>query len=51
MYIGPDTVLPLASAVAAAAGVALIFWRRVVGFVRLALSAVKRKVTRADSRQ
>lgn len=43
MYIGPDAVLPFASAVAAAAGIALMFWRRLVGLARRAADAVKRK--------
>ena len=43
MYVGPDTVIPFASAVAAAAGFALMFWRRLVGFARLGVSALKRK--------
>jgi hypothetical protein len=48
MYIGPDTVVPLASALAAIAGFALMFWRRLVGAVRLAASAVKRKFSNTD---
>lgn len=35
-YIGPDLLMPLTSALAAIAGVLLIFWNRVVGFVRAA---------------
>ena len=48
MYIGPDTVVPFASALAAIAGFVLIFWRRLVGAVRLAASAIKRKFSKAD---
>ena len=33
LYIGPDVFLPLTSALAAIAGVLLMFWQRVVGFV------------------
>ena len=33
LYIGPDVFLPLTSALAAIAGVFLMFWRRIVGFV------------------
>ena len=51
MYIGPDTVLPFASAVAAIAGFALMFWRRFVGLVRLTAAALKRKFSRADRPQ
>lgn len=34
MYIGPDALMPLASAFAAVAGFVLMFWRRIVGAVR-----------------
>lgn len=34
MYIGPETLMPLASVVAAVAGVAMMFWRRVVAFFK-----------------
>lgn len=34
LYFGPETYLPLASVVAGAAGLALTFWRRLVGFMR-----------------
>lgn len=34
LYIGPDVFLPLASALAAITGVALMFWQRLVGWVR-----------------
>ncbi len=33
-YMGPQTVLPLASAIAAIIGVILIFWRFLTGLVR-----------------
>ena len=33
LYIGPDAFLPITSALAAIAGVLLMFWQRVVGFV------------------
>jgi hypothetical protein len=33
LYIGPDVFLPLTSALAAIAGVLLMFWHRIVGFV------------------
>jgi len=35
MYIGPDVLMPVASAIAAVAGFLLMFWRRVVGSARL----------------
>jgi hypothetical protein len=34
LYIGPETILPLTSALAAVAGVLLMFWQRLVLFVR-----------------
>ncbi|MGH7474852.1 MAG: hypothetical protein ACRELD_01045 [Longimicrobiales bacterium] len=46
MYIGPETLMPLASALAAGAGVALMFWHRTVGFVRGGISAVSRTFAR-----
>ena len=33
LYIGPDVFLPITSALAAIAGVLLMFWQRVVGLV------------------
>jgi len=35
LYIGPDTLMPLASVFAAVAGFVLMFWRRLVGAVRM----------------
>jgi hypothetical protein len=35
MYIGPDVLMPVASAIAAVTGFVLMFWRRIVGSVRL----------------
>ena len=34
LYIGPDVMLPVASAIAAVAGFLLMFWRRTVNFVK-----------------
>jgi len=36
MYIGPETIMPLASALAAIGGALLLFWQRVVGYARSA---------------
>jgi len=33
LYIGPDQVLPLQSALAAIVGLLLLFWRRLLGAV------------------
>ncbi len=40
MYLGPDSLMPVASAFAAIAGFLLMFWRRVVGAVRLIVSRI-----------
>ena len=34
LYVGPDVILPLTSALAAIAGVLLMFWHRFVGLLR-----------------
>ena len=34
MYIGPETLMPLASILAAITGVLMLFWRRTVGFFK-----------------
>jgi hypothetical protein len=43
LYIGPETVLPLTSALAAIGGVLLIFWQRFVGLVRKLWGVLVRK--------
>ena len=43
MYIGPEVMMPLASALAAVAGVLLMFWRRLLLFARMTAQAVSRK--------
>ena len=42
MYIGPETLMPLASALAAVVGVILMFWRRTMAIVRTGVSKVYR---------
>jgi hypothetical protein len=42
MYVGPDTLMPLASALAAIVGVLLMFWRRTMAFLRVSFSKVAR---------
>ncbi len=37
MYIGPETVVPVATALAAIGGFAMLMWRRLVAFVRVQL--------------
>jgi hypothetical protein len=43
LYIGPETMLPLASALAAIAGVLLMFWHRLVGWIRKIWRFIARK--------
>jgi hypothetical protein len=39
LYIGPDVIMPLASALAAVVGFLLMFWRRTVAFVQRIVGA------------
>jgi len=48
LYIGPDALMPLASAVAAAFGMALMFWRRIMTAARVSLRAIGRRLSRAS---
>lgn len=50
LYIGPETIMPLASALAAIAGILLLFWRRTVALFRAAFQAISRGVTGLFSR-
>jgi hypothetical protein len=43
LYIGPETMLPLASALAAIGGVLLLFWHRFVGMLRRLWRLIARK--------
>jgi hypothetical protein len=43
LYIGPETMLPLLSALAALGGVLLMFWQRFVGLVRKIWRLIVRK--------
>ncbi len=43
LYIGPDALMPFASAVAAAFGMALMFWRRLLAFLKVSFRAVTRR--------
>jgi hypothetical protein len=42
MYVGPETVLPIASAFAAIVGVGVMFWHKMVGAVRTVVGKVTR---------
>ncbi|MFQ5689201.1 MAG: hypothetical protein ACE5HQ_02890 [Gemmatimonadota bacterium] len=46
MYIGPETMMPLASALAAIGGVLMLFWRRTVGVARASYQFVSRTLSR-----
>jgi hypothetical protein len=43
LYIGPETMLPLLSALAAIGGVLLMFWQRFVGLVKKLWRVIARK--------
>ena len=43
MYVAPDALMPVASAVAALVGMVLMFWRRLVGAVRLIVQRAIRR--------
>lgn len=42
MYVGPDMLMPLASALAAVTGVVLMFWRRLISVLRFGLTRITR---------
>ena len=46
LYLGPDTVMPLASAVAAVVGVAVMFWHKTVGAFKSVFRWVGRLIGR-----
>ena len=46
LYIGPDVLMPFASAVAAVVGFLLMFWRRTVAMVQRGGAAIKRIFTK-----
>lgn len=50
MYIGPETLMPLASILAAITGVAMLFWRRTVGAARAGAELVSRTFSRLFGR-
>ena len=43
LYLGPDALMPFVSALAAVAGVLLVFWNKVLGFARKLLQIVTRR--------
>ncbi len=48
-YLGPNTVMPLASALAAVVGVVLIFWRYIYSSIRSAARFFTRSRVQAAS--
>jgi hypothetical protein len=42
LYVGPDQLLPLTSALAAIGGAIMIFWRQVVGLTKRFVGLFKR---------
>lgn len=50
MYIGPETLMPLASILAGIAGAALIFWKRTIETARSGRDALVRLVSRLTDR-
>ncbi|MBC7789979.1 MAG: hypothetical protein H7Z74_08530 [Anaerolineae bacterium] len=46
MYIGPDTLMPVASAFAAIAGVALMFGRRTVAALRTTVQVLAQRFSK-----
>ena len=46
LYLGPDTLMPFASAIAAIVGVAVMFWHKTVGLFKGAVRWVGRVVGR-----
>jgi len=44
LYMGPDTMMPLASALAAIIGTLLMFWHRLVGWARRAYRGLTLKI-------
>ncbi|MGH7561266.1 MAG: hypothetical protein ACRENB_09620 [Gemmatimonadales bacterium] len=51
MYLSPDAAMPLASAAAAIAGIAVMFWHKTVGAFRAMFGFIGRVVTRLTGRR
>lgn len=50
MYIGPETLMPLASILAAITGVAMLFWRKTVEIFRTGAGFLSRTFSRLFGR-
>ena len=44
LYFGPETMMPVASAVAGALGALLLFWRRIMAFLSRMVGRVRSAV-------
>jgi hypothetical protein len=51
MYLGPDTALPLASALAAVVGVMVMFWHRTKAFFKAIFRFVGNQFARLSGRR
>ena len=49
LYLGPETIMPLASILATVIGVILVFWRFIVGFIKRVVRKVLRKPAEEDT--
>lgn len=50
-YLGPETMLPVASAFAAIVGAVLVCWRWIIGFVMKAYRLVFRRSNETESEE
>lgn len=50
LYLGPETLIPLASVASAIAGIALLFWRKIVDLCRRAYRSLGNLVSAVVSR-
>jgi len=51
MYLGPDTAIPFASAIAAVVGIAVLFWQRTVAAAKGVARFVGRGLSRLTGRR
>jgi len=51
MYLGPDTAMPLASALAAAVGVVVLFWHKSVALAKGFARFVGKQLSRLTPRR
>jgi hypothetical protein len=51
LYTGPESILPIASTLAAIIGMALVMWNRLLGFLARLMAFFRRKVAQSTQRQ